>query len=114
MEERVKQLIAENEQLQSRIQSTRKKLKDIEEKQRLENQNWKLKTQVEYLEMNLKHEKEISSQLIDSVGIMLEFLDNNLTEQAKPIMEKARELLSITEEQKFEQEKFHAWGNFEL
>lgn len=47
---------------------------------------------------------------------MLDFLDQHLPEQFRPLVEKARELLPVPEVQQpeREQEQGHTWGGMEL
>ena len=52
-EQKVRELKVENQQLQQKIPSMKEKLKEAQERQRLENENRQLKVQVEYLEEDL-------------------------------------------------------------
>ena len=84
--------------------------------QRLENENRQLKVQVEYLEKDLSWERGISARLQEGIGAVLDFLDQHLPEQFRPLVEKARELLPVPEVQQpeREQERGHTWGGMEL
>lgn len=83
---------------------------------RLENENRQLKVQVEYLEEDLSWERGISARLREGIGAVLDFLDQHLPEQFRPLVEKARELLPVPEVQQpeREQEQGHTWGGMEL
>ena len=114
--EQVKELKVENHQLQQKIPSMKEKLKEAQERQRLENENRQLKVQVEYLEEDLSWERGISARLREGIGAVLDFLDQHLPEQFRPLVEKARELLPVPEVQQpeREQEQGHTWGGMEL
>ena len=87
-----------------------------QERKRLENENRQLKVQVEYLEKDLSWERGISARLQEGIGAVLDFLDQHLPEQFRPLVEKARELLPVPEVQQpeREQERGHTWGGMEL
>ena len=92
------------------------KLTEALERKRLENENRQLKVQVEYLEKDLSWERGISARLQEGIGAVLDFLDQHLPEQFRPLVEKARELLPVPEVQQpeREQEQGHTWGGMEL
>ena len=115
-EQKVRELKVENQQLQQKIPSMKEKLKEAQERQRLENENRQLKVQVEYLEKDLSWERGISARLQEGIGAVLDFLDQHLPEQFRPLVEKARELLPVPEVQQpeKEQERGHTWGGMEL
>ena len=115
-EQKVRELKVENQQLQQKIPSMKEKLKEAQERQRLENENRQLKVQVEYLEEDLSWERGISARLREGIGAVLDFLDQHLPEQFRPLVEKARELLPVPEVQQpeREQEQGHTWGGMEL
>ena len=115
-EQKVRELKVENQQLQQKIPSTKEKLKEAQERKRLENENRQLKVQVEYLEKDLSWERGISARLQEGIGAVLDFLDQHLPEQFRPLVEKARELLPVPEVQQpeREQERGHTWGGMEL
>lgn len=115
-EQKVRELKVENQQLQQKIPSTKEKLKEAQERQRLENENRQLKVQVEYLEEDLSRERGFSARLREGIGAVLDFLDRHLPEQFRPLVEKARELLPVPEVQQpeREQERGHTWGGMEL
>ena len=50
------------------------------------------------------------------LGAVLDFLDQHLPDQFRPLVEKARELLPVPEVQQpeKEQERGHTWGGMEL
>lgn len=115
-EQKVRELKVENQQLQQKIPSMKEKLKEAQERKRLENENRQLKVQVEYLEKDLSWERGISARLREGIGAVLDFLDQHLPEQFRPLVEKARELLPVPEVQQpeREQERGHTWGGMEL
>lgn len=115
-EQKVRELKVENQQLQQKIPSMKEKLKEAQERKRLENENRQLKVQVEYLEKDLSWERGISARLQEGIGAVLDFLDQHLPEQFRPLVEKARELLPVPEVQQpeREQEQGHTWGGMEL
>ena len=82
----------------------------------LEVKDRQLKVQVEYLEEDLSWERGISARLREGIGAVLDFLDQHLPEQFRPLVEKARELLPVPEVQQpeQEQERGHTWGGMEL
>ena len=115
-EQEVRELKAENKQLQSRLPSMKEKLKEAQERQELISENRDLRQQVAYLEDSLDSERNFSSQLLEGVGAVLDFLDRHLPEQFRPLVERARELLPVPELQQPEQEqdRGHTWGGMEL
>jgi hypothetical protein len=112
----VRELKKENRQLRSRLPSVKEQLKEAEEQQRLLNENYDLRVEVEYLTESLNSERDFSSRLLEGIGAVLDFLDRHLPEQFRPLVEKARELLPVPELQQpeQEQERGHTWGGMEL
>ena len=112
----VRELKEENRQLRSRLPSVKEQLKEAEEQQRLLNENYDLRVEVEYLTESLNSERDFSSRLLEGIGAVLDFLDRHLPEQFRPLVEKARELLPVPELQQpeQEQERGHIWGGMEL
>ena len=112
----VRELKEENRQLRSRLPSVKEQLKEAEEQQRLLNENYDLRVEVEYLTESLNSERDVSSRLLEGIGAVLDFLDRHLPEQFRPLVEKARELLPVPELQQpeQEQERGHTWGGMEL
>ena len=112
----VRELKEENRQLRSRLPSVKEHLKEAEEQQRLLNENYDLRVEVEYLTESLNSERDFSSRLLEGIGAVLDFLDRHLPEQFRPLVEKARELLPVPELQQpeQEQERGHTWGGMEL
>ena len=112
----VRELKEENRQLRSRLPSVKEQLKEAEEQQRLLNENYDLRVEVEYLTESLNSERDFSSRLLEGIGAVLDFLDRHLPEQFRPLVEKARELLPVLELQQpeQEQERGHTWGGMEL
>ena len=115
-EQEVRELKAENKQLQSRLPSMKEKLKEAQERQELISENRDLRQQVAYLEDSLDSERNFSSRLLEGVEAVLDFLDRHLPEQLRPLVERARELLPVPEVQQpeREQERSHTWGGMEL
>ena len=68
--------------------STKEKLKEAQERQRLENQNRKLLVQVECLEQELEQERSFSDRLLDGVSAVMDFLDRHLPEKFRPLVER--------------------------
>ena len=101
----VRELKEENRQLRSRLPSVKEQLKEAEEQQRLLNENYDLRVEVEYLTESLNSERDFSSRLLEGIGAVLDFLDRHLPEQFRPLVEKARELLPVPELQQPEQEQ---------
>ena len=91
----------------------KEQLKEAEEQQRLLNENYDLRVEVEYLTESLNSERDFSSRLLEGIGAVLDFLDRHLPEQFRPLVEKARELLPVPELQQpeQEQERGHTWGH---
>ena len=112
----VRELKEEKRQLRSRLPSVKEQLKEAEEQQRLLNENYDLRVEVEYLTESLNSERDFSSRLLEGIGAVLDFLDRHLPEQFRPLVEKARELLPVPELQQpeQEQERGHTWGGMEL
>ena len=112
----VRELKEENRQLRSRLPSVKDQLKEAEDQQRLLNENYDLRVEVEYLTESLNSERDFSSRLLEGIGAVLDFLDRHLPEQFRPLVEKARELLPVPELQQpeQEQERGHTWGGMEL
>ena len=112
----VRELKEENRQLRSRLPSVKEQLKEAEEQQRLLNENYDLRVEVEYLTESLNSERDFSSRLLEGIGAVLDFLDRHLPEQFRPLVEKVRELLPVPELQQpeQEQERGHTWGGMEL
>ena len=112
----VRELKEENRQLRSRLPSVKEQLKEAKEQQRLLNENYDLRVEVEYLTESLNSERDFSSRLLEGIGAVLDFLDRHLPEQFRPLVEKARELLPVPELQQpeQEQERGHTWGGMEL
>ena len=112
----VRELKEEKRQLRCRLPSVKEQLKEAEEQQRLLNENYDLRVEVEYLTESLNSERDFSSRLLEGIGAVLDFLDRHLPEQFRPLVEKARELLPVPELQQpeQEQERGHTWGGMEL
>ena len=115
-EQKVRELKVENQQLQQKIPSMKEKLKEAQERKRLENENRQLKVQVEYLEKRF----ELGAWDFgaapgrDRGGAGLS--GSALAGAVPALVEKARELLPVPEVQQpeREQEQGHTWGGMEL
>ena len=81
----VRELKEENRQLRSRLPSVKEQLKEAEEQQRLLNENYDLRVEVEYLTESLNSERDFSSRLLEGIGAVLDFLDRHLPEQFRPL-----------------------------
>jgi hypothetical protein len=94
----------------------KEKLKEAQERQRLENQNRQLQSAGGVPGTRAEQERSFSARLLEGVGAVLDFLDRHLPEQFRPLVEKARELLPVPEVQQpeQEQERGHTWGGMEL
>ena len=115
-EQKVRELKVENQQLQQKIPSTKEKLKEAQERQRLEMKTGSSKCRSNIWQKDLSWERGISARLREGIGAALDFLDRHLPEQFRPLVEKARELLPVPEVQQpeREQEWGHTWGGMEL
>ena len=87
-EQKVQELKEENQRLQQKIPSTKEKLKEAQERQRLENQNRKLLVQVECLEQELEQERSFSDRLLDGVSAVMDFLDRHLQRSSAPLSQR--------------------------
>ena len=114
-EQKVRELKVENQQLQQKIPSMKEKLKEAQERQRLENENRQLKVQVEYLEEDLSWERGISARLREGIGAVLDFLDQHLPEQFRPLVEKGAGAATCARGAAAgkEQERGHTWGGMD-
>ena len=115
-EQEARELEAENKQLHSRVPSMKEKLKEAQERQELISENRGLRQQVACLEERLDSERNFSSRLLEGSGAVLDFLDQHLPEQFRPLLERALELLHVPEVQQpaQEQDRGHAWDSMEL
>ena len=68
----VRELKEENRQLRSRLPSVKEQLKEAEEQQRLLNENYDLRVEVEYLTESLNSERDFSSRLLEGIGAVLD------------------------------------------
>ena len=122
-EQKVKELKVENQQLHSRIPSVQEKLKEAEERQRLEQENRKLKNYTAVLEDTLDNERNFIDKLVEGLIDALDFLEKHLPEPLHPLLEKLQKLVNAPEvvmrgmdqpEPEQEQERGHIWGGMEL
>ena len=110
-EQKVRELKVENQQLQQKIPSTKEKLKEAQERQRLENENRQLKVQVEYLEEDLSRARGFWRGSRKGSGrCWISWIGTCRASSA--LVEKARELLPVPEVQQpeREQERSHTGG----
>lgn len=114
-EQQVRELKEENQQLQSRLPTVKEKLEEAEKQQKLVLRNHQLQVKVEYLADSLEEERKFSSKLLERIGDVLDFLDQHLPKQFHHLLEKVKELLSISEMQQpeQEQERDYTWGDME-
>lgn len=124
-EQKVKELKAQNQQLHSRIPSVQEKLKEAEERQRLEQENRKLKNYTAVLENTLDNERNFIDKLVEGLIDALDFLEKHLPEPLHPLLEKLQKLVNTPEvvmrgmdqpepEQEPEPEHGHTWGDMTL
>lgn len=114
-EQKVQELKEENQRLQQKIPSTKEKLKEAQERQRLETKPKAAGTGgVPGTRVGA------GAQLLGSAPGWGQcgdgFLDRHLPEKFRPLVERARELLPVPEVQQpeQEQERGHTWGGMEL
>ena len=122
-EQKVKELKVENQQLHSRIPSVQEKLKEAEERQRLERENRKLKNYTAVLEDTLDNERNFIDKLVEGLIDALDFLEKHLPEPLHPLLEKLQKLVNAPEvvmrgmdqpEPEQEPEFGHTWGDMTL
>lgn len=122
-EQKVKELKVENQQLHSRIPSVQEKLKEAEERQRLERENRKLKNYTAVLEDTLDNERSFIAKLVEGLIDALDFLEKHLPEPLHPLLEKLQKLVNAPEvvmrgmdqpEPKQEPERSHTWGDMTM
>lgn len=122
-EQKVKELKVENQQLHSRIPSVQEKLKEAEERQRLERENRKLKNYTAVLEDTLDNERSFIDKLVEGLIDALDFLEKHLPEPLHPLLEKLQKLVNAPEvvmrgmdqpEPKQEPERSHTWGDMTM
>ena len=120
-EQKVKELKVENQQLHSRIPSVQEKLKEAEERQRLERENRKLKNYTAVLEDTLDNERNFIDKLVEGLIDALDFLEKHLPEQLHPLLEKLQKLVNVPEvvmrgmdQPEQEPERGHTWGDMTL
>ena len=115
-EQEVRELKAENKQLQSRLPSMKEKLKEAQERQELISENRARRPPVACRVGSVGSERNFSARRLGGGGAGVDFLDRHLPEQFRPLVERARELLPVPELQQPEQEqdRGHTWGGMEL
>ncbi|MGL5254247.1 MAG: plasmid recombination protein, partial [Brevinema sp.] len=63
----------------------------------------------------LNYERSFSKKLQDGVFAVLDYLEEHLPENLKPIIEKVMQLLPVRQEQSMDEpEHEHTWGGMEL
>lgn len=122
-EQKVKELKIENQQLHSRIPSVQEKLKEAEERQRLERENRKLKNYTAVLEDTLDNERNFIDKMVEGLSDALDFLEKHLPEPLHPLLEKLQKLVNAPEvvmrgmdqpEPEQEPERGHTWGDMTM
>ena len=116
VEQRAKELTAENKRLQGMIPSTKEKLREAQAQQRIEQENRQLRVDNEYLQEQLEEERSFSARLLAGIDAALDYLWEHLPEPLRPIIEKAQQLIPVPDVQKPEQkqERGHSWGDMSL
>ena len=115
-EQRAKKMEEENRQLQGMIPSTKEKLREAQAQQKIRQENQLLQVEKEYYQELLDEERSFSARLLEGVGAALDFLEEHLPEQFRPLVEKARQFIPVPDLQGPEQkqERGHSWGDMSL
>lgn len=91
--QKVKVLTDENARLRSQIPSMKQRLEEAQRQQRLELENRKLRDENQYLQHKLQEEHIFSERLMVGIGQLIDFLEEHLPENLKPLLEKTRKSL---------------------
>ena len=115
-EQRAKELAAENKRLQSKIPSTQERLREAQAKQKVEQENWRFREEMEYLQEQLEEERSFSARLLSGIDAALDFLWEHLPEPIRPLVEKAQQLIPVpdVQEPKHEHDRGRSWGDMSL
>lgn len=109
-EQRAEKLATENERLQKLVPSTKERMKEAQAKQQMEQENRRLSVDNALLRRQLDEERSFSDQLIKGIGAALDFLGDHLPQRLQPLLERARQLIPVLENQ----EQEHELGGMEL
>ena len=93
----VLELKKENRQLHSQMPSIRERLKEAEERKKIERENQQLKSYTVVLEDELDKERKLIDKLVAGLIDALDFLEKHLPEPLHPLLEKLKELLDEPE-----------------
>lgn len=119
----VLELKKENRQLHSQMPSIRERLKEAEERKKIERENQQLKSYTGVLEDELDKERKLIDKLVAGLIDALDFLEKHLPEPLHPLLEKLKELLDEPEivmrsmdqpEPEQEPERGHNWGDMTM
>lgn len=119
----VLELKKENRHLHSQMPSIRERLKEAEERKKIEQENKKLKSYVAVLEDELVKERNFIEKLVAGLSDALDFLEKHLPEPLHPLLEKLQKLVNAPEvvmrgmdqpEPEQEPERGHTWGDMNL
>jgi len=119
----VLELKKENRQLHSQMPSIRERLKEAEERKKLEQENMRLKSYAAVLEDELDKERNFIDKLVEGLNDALDFLEKHLPEPLHSLLEKLQKLVNAPEvvmrgmdqpEAKQEPEHGHTWGDMTL
>ena len=119
----VLELKKENRQLHSQMPSIRERLKEAEERKKIERENQQLKSYTVVLEDELDKERKLIDKLVAGLIDALDFLEKHLPEPLHPLLEKLKELLDEPEivmrsmdqpEPEQEPERGHNWGDMTM
>ena len=119
----VLELKKENRQLHSQMPSIRERLKEAEERKKIERENQQLKSYTVVLEDELDKEGKLIDKLVAGLIDALDFLEKHLPEPLHPLLEKLKELLDEPEivmrsmdqpEPEQEPERGHNWGDMTM
>ena len=119
----VLELKKENWQLHSQMPSIRERLKEAEERKKIEQENKKLKSYAAVLEDELVKERNFIEKLVAGLSEALDFLEKHLPEPLHPRLEKLQKLVNAPEvvmrgmhqpEPEQEPERGHTWGDMTM
>lgn len=119
----VLELKKENQQLHSQMPSIRERLQEVEERQKIRQENQQLKSYTVVLEDELDKERKLIDKLVAGLIDALDFLEKHLPEPLHPLLEKLQKLVSMPEvvmcgmdqpEPEQEPERGHTWGDMTM
>ena len=116
----VLELKKENRKLRSQMPSIRERMKEAEERQKIERENRELKSYAAVLEDELDRERSFIDKLVEGLIDALDFLERHLPEPLHPLLEKLQKLVTAPEvlmrgmdQPEPEPERGHTWGGME-